>query len=105
MNEQLINSLNNELAIELPEKIAMAEIEATLAMHINQLIQHNFQQLVQLLYRVDVNEKRLKTLLQENPGEDAGKLIARLIIDRQLQKIKTRSSFRSARDIPDDEKW
>jgi hypothetical protein len=59
-----------------------------LADYINQLILTNFERLVQLLYRIDVSEAKLKYLLKENPAEDAGRIIALLIIERQIQKIK-----------------
>jgi hypothetical protein len=64
-----------------------------LADYINQLILVNFERLVQLLYRIDVSEAKLKYLLKENPGEDAGKIIAVLIIERQIQKIKFRKEM------------
>ena len=45
-------------------------------------------------------------LLKENPNEDAGKIIATLIIERQLQKIKYKSSSTAANeDDCDEEKW
>ena len=59
-----------------------------LADYLNQLILVNFERLVQLLYRIDVSEAKLKYLLKENPNEDAGRIIALLIIERQIQKIK-----------------
>jgi len=59
-----------------------------LADYLNQLILTNFERLVQLLYRIDVSEAKLKYLLKENPNEDAGRIIALLIIERQIQKIK-----------------
>ena len=68
--------LNDELIIQ------------QLADYINQLILVNFERLVQLLYRIDVSEAKLKYLLKENPSEDAGRIIALLIIERQVQKIK-----------------
>lgn len=58
-----------------------------LADYINRLILTNFEKMIQLLYRIDVSETRLKQLLKENPNEDAGKMIAALIIERQIQKI------------------
>lgn len=64
-----------------------------LADAINYMITHNFEKLVQLLYRIDVNEQKLKKMLQTY-NEEAGKIIARLIIERQLEKIKTRQQFR-----------
>ncbi|MGE5107823.1 MAG: hypothetical protein ACM3H8_09785 [Sphingobacteriales bacterium] len=104
-NKELIQSISNDLAIELPHKITHEELVEKLSAYINHLINHDFQQLVFILYRVDINEAKLKHLLQENPGENAGKIIAHLIIDRQLQKITSRREFKSVKDIPDDEKW
>lgn len=72
---------------------------------INDLINNDFQKLVSILYRMDVNEARLKQLLKENPGTDAGIIIARLMIERQEQKIRSRQSFKPDLNIDDDEKW
>lgn len=81
------------------------ELEIILTDAINQLIEKDFSKLVMILYRLDVNEAKLKKTLKENAGENAGKLIAGLIIERQLQKQKSRERNQSHRDIPDDEKW
>ncbi|MCA6488199.1 MAG: hypothetical protein IM534_10080, partial [Chitinophagaceae bacterium] len=42
-----------------------------LSNEINQLIVHDFTALVQILYRLDVSEAKLKMVLSENPKEDA----------------------------------
>ena len=75
-----------------------------LASEINQLILTNFERLVQLLYRIDVSETKLKTLLKENPDKDAGKLIALLMAERQLQKIKLKSTILE-NDGCEEERW
>jgi hypothetical protein len=72
---------------------------------VNDLITTDFDQLVQLLYRVDVNENKLKKLLHDNPQTDAAVLITDLLIERQLEKIKTKESLKNQEDIPDEEKW
>jgi hypothetical protein len=59
-----------------------------------------------VLYRVDVNERKLRTLLKENQNEHAGNIIAELIIERQLQKIKTRKEYsKTQEDNTSEEKW
>jgi hypothetical protein len=100
----LITDLNQSYALELREVAAMDELEALLAERVNMMIQRDFGALVQLLYRVDVSESKLRGLLQENAGEEAAKVIARLIIERQWQKIETRRRYR--RDVDgDEERW
>jgi Tfp pilus assembly protein PilF len=48
---------------------------------------------VQLLYRIDVSEAKLKKVLHENPNEDAAHLIADLIMERIAIAKKARASF------------
>jgi len=60
---------------------------------INDCIQHDFNKLVQLLYRIDVSEEKLKYILQLNPNEDAAKLIAAVIIERLAATKAARASF------------
>lgn len=103
--KELIQTVKNNLAIELPDDISLAELHVQLAKYINQLIQVNFEKLISILYRIDVSESKLKQLLQDHPGNDAGNIIATLIIERQMQKIKLRNQHRPDRDIPETEKW
>jgi hypothetical protein len=105
----LIEDLNRTYGWELnftPED-AQETVEAVLAEKVNALIEGNFDQLLQLLYRIDINEYRLRRLLVENEGEDAGKIIARLIVQRQWEKIESRRKYRQDTDAGADgeEKW
>ena len=103
--DDLIQSVNNELALDLPNNISLAQLKEQLAAHINHLINHDFEKLVYYLYRIDVNEKKMKALLQ-SPHENSGELIAQLIIDRQLEKQKTKEEFRKKENETDEEeKW
>ncbi|MBK6378796.1 MAG: hypothetical protein IPF72_03265 [Chitinophagaceae bacterium] len=105
-NGELIKLLNSELSIAIAEKISYSELHTQLSAYINQLIKNDFDKLIAYLYRIDVNEEKLKTLLQQNPGEDAGNIIATLIIERQEQKIKYRKQFsKKDTDFDGEEKW
>lgn len=102
----IIPFLNKELSLALPETLAMNELEQQLTDHINHLINTDFEKLVYYLYRIDVNEVKMKQLLAQQGGENAALLIARLIIDRQLQKIKSRAEHKpAANDTEDAERW
>src|SRR5688500_2374381 len=76
-----------------------------LAIFINEMIAYDFGQLLQLLYQLDVDEQKVKSTLSNHKNENAGKLIAELIIERQLAKIKSRQEFRRENDIDEEEKW
>ena len=77
-----------------------------LAVAINECILTDFDKLLQLLYRLDIDEMKLRSLLQDFPGQDAGFIIADLIIERQVQKIKSRQQFSQRdNDISEEDKW
>ena len=81
------------------EKLSTLELETL----INNLIKEDFSKLVQLLYRIDVSEAKLKNVLKEHPHEDAGKLIAQIVIERLAATKKARESFSTnAASIEDD---
>lgn len=106
MDNQVVKYFNEQFNLAVKPGTSTDELENLLAEKINLLILHDFTSLVQLLYRIDVNEKKLKNLIAGHPGTDAGKIIARLLIDRQLEKIRTREQFRSnEQDISEEDKW
>jgi hypothetical protein len=81
------------------------EITAALASRINELIQHDFHRLVSLLYRIDISEKKIRQLLEKNNESDAGRIIAGLFIERQLQKIESRKKYSQKPTDSEEEKW
>ncbi|KYP15391.1 hypothetical protein [Flavihumibacter sp. CACIAM 22H1] len=80
-------------------------LRLALADWVNGLIQQDMQELIRVLYRIDISEPKLKYLLKEKVGEDASLIIADLIIERQLQKIKTRQQFKQAPPENEADRW
>ncbi len=104
-NTNLIIALQHTMNLDLKESISLEELKAKLIEAINELIQFNFSQLATILYRIDISEEKLKSLLKENQQVDAAKIIASLVIERQLQKIKSRQAYRNTGFIPKEESW
>ena len=88
----LIQDLNQAYGLELSGKPTEEALQVILAEKVNTMINHDFGTLVQLLYRIDVNETKLRRLLEGDVRQDAGMIIAALIIERQWQKIESRKS-------------
>lgn len=104
--QALIRDLNRCQGWELTEGLTLSQLEGWLAERLNEWIRWDFNALVSFLYRVDISESGLSRLLKENPGEDAGLIIAKMVIDRLGQKIESRRRYR--RDDPDaggEERW
>ena len=103
--EQLIRELAK--SYELPIKEGNSELNRLwLAERINELLNHDFSRLISILYRVDVSEARLRNMLKQHPATDAGLIIADLLVQRQVEKEKSRQQFRAENQTPDEnEKW
>jgi hypothetical protein len=87
------------------EVLKKEDLRQQLRTYINHLILHDFDRLVQILYQVDVEEKKLKELLGAEPQKDAATLITDLIIQRQQQKQEARKTHSSRNVSDDEEKW
>ena len=95
--------------LQLNEQTGFLEkqkLREQLVFFVNHLLLNDFNRLVQFLYRIDINEEKLKALLRDNPQTDAAELIADLVIERQTEKNVSKSTFKTDNDsISEDEIW
>jgi hypothetical protein len=90
----------------LPDMRSEEELLAWLTDYCNDLLKRDFPALVQLLYRVDVSEQRLKYMLKMSGGADAGNTMANLMLERVVQIVQSRKKYRMPEeDIPEEERW
>ncbi len=55
------------------------------------MMDRDFQKLLNILYRIDINEERVKQAFAgENPADE----LADLIIEREIMKVQTRRKFK-----------
>lgn len=99
---QLTSVLKNEWDIELPGIISEEVILAKLAERVVRLMEHGAETFFQLMYRLDIPEHRLWQVLH---GGASPQEIARLIYDRQLQKIQSRLQNRGEQSQDPDLNW
>ena len=71
------------------------ELREKLASYLNNLVINDYNKLISILYRIDIVQEKAMTAIAENAEkETAGETLARLIIDRQLEKVITRRKYR-----------
>ena len=61
---------------------------------IDHLLQTNFEKLCNAMYRLDVSEKKFHEVLSGPDPAEIGSKLADLVIERELQKVKTRELYR-----------
>ena len=88
-----------------PQGSPTLDLRTQLEAYINELIQVDFPKLVDLLYRIDISEKKLKELFASQQNKDSASIITDLIIERQLQKWIGRQNQSPATDISEEDRW
>jgi hypothetical protein len=108
-NEEQIQEYVCQFLDKRPETgLTETNFRKWLSAEINNLIVHDFDALLLLLYRIDVHEEKVRRMLSEHSHENASDIIADLIIDRQHQKIISRKIFASQQkpaDVDESELW
>lgn len=104
--QQFLHEIARE-DLPLPlDKVVEETWKQQLTDHIQHLINHDFQKLISLLYRVDIEEAELRKRLALHPEIPAAELITDQIISRIGEKIKAREQFTSdPGDIPAEDRW
>ena len=72
------------------------DLKTALEMQIAHMLVHETERLWQVLYRLDVSEKKLKELLHRNPESKWPQGITELILEREKERQKWREVYKSA---------
>ncbi len=80
-----------------PEE-AYKELMEQLTPAIEYMLSSNGTKLMQVLYRIDIAEEKLKTAIDRFTDLSFAQVIARLIIEREMQKVLTRRIYKSQQE-------
>lgn len=73
-----------------------ADLLEQLSTYLNELINRDFNAVVQILYRMDVSEMKVREKLANSVSvETAGLILAHLLIQRELEKMKWRERYKN----------
>lgn len=76
------------------EMLGREELEEMLQVFIVDLLEHNFEKLCNMAYRHDIPEALFNEALQEKDINRQAARVAALVIERELQKVESRRSYR-----------
>lgn len=93
-----ISSVFNRFGLNLPlspnDVENLSQLKIYLTEKLKDLLDNNFNLLVNTLYRIDVNEQKLNELFGSKNRGSIPSVLADLIIERQLQKIHFRKKHK-----------
>lgn len=65
---------------------------------IRHMLDHEFEKLCNTMYRLDVSETKFNSVLTGEARGDIPGRLADLVIDREIQKVKTRQLYRNRKE-------
>jgi hypothetical protein len=78
---------------EIKEEFSEEKALAVLAKSISQMIDRNFERLLQVCYRIDLAENKLKQILHESEPDCVAADLAKALWERQKQKVEIRRRY------------
>ncbi|WP_162419473.1 hypothetical protein [Cyclobacterium roseum] len=78
----------------IPEVRDRESLAAAIAPAIGRLLNGHLEKLLQLCYRLDLDEQKLRSILSESPPEKMTQHLSLAIVDRQLIKVHFRNKYR-----------
>lgn len=100
--------MNNELVLLSAESLqkyfdtdikasGYDELKEWLTQQIISLLLNDMEKLLNILYRIDVNEKKVKEVFAQHNPKLIAPLLAELLLERELQKAATRIQYRDGK--------
>ncbi|MDI9320992.1 MAG: hypothetical protein QM530_11070 [Phycisphaerales bacterium] len=98
----LVKALPEDLRLSEESYISEEDFLNALMPKVAYMLQYNSAVFFQLLYKLDVLEPKLKIAMQQ---EDVPMAIAKLILERQIEKIVSRRLFPAQKSGDEELKW
>ncbi|RBQ09154.1 hypothetical protein [Pedobacter miscanthi] len=83
---------------DIPDQLSESQLRAAMVDAFAYLIDNDFPKLVQILYKADVDQYKLKELLETVEGLSSAEVIADAYIARQKAKIETWAKYSPKKD-------
>jgi len=97
ISKEIIESSGQSLQKYFDEDIKASSYEQLkqwLTNEIIKLLMNDMEKLLNILYRIDVNEKKVKEVFAQNNPTLIAPLLAEMLIEREMGKAETRLKYR-----------
>ncbi len=88
---------DNSSLIPAVDLVSLEEFRKYLIVKLKFLLDEKFDALVNILYRIDINEEKLSQLFSGKNRDSIPSDLADLVIERQLQKIRLRKLYKEGK--------
>ena len=88
---------DEESLVSTDETIDLNTLHVKLSLLVAYLLENDMHRLLNAIYRLDVSEAKFHEAMQSDSKEEAASRVADLIIEREMQKVKTRLHYKKHR--------
>ena len=101
LNKDAASLINAEMGVEglVSESENEEEMIQMIAQRVNEMMETEIDLLFSYLYRLDVSESKVNAILVKQDGQHAILSIARLIWERQKERLKTKAAYKQDKTI------
>ena len=92
-----MNKIGMEKLPSISEIYSVDELKKVLIERITYMLDHEYDKLVNALYRIDLDESKLHELFSGKNREYIPSALADMIFERQIQKIDLRKKYREGK--------
>ncbi|MDN3588736.1 hypothetical protein QWY86_18790 [Pedobacter aquatilis] len=89
--KSLVRIISNDF--DIPNEINENQLRDNLIDAFAYLVDNDFPKLIQILYKADVDQYKLKELLETTEGKSSAEVIVDAYISRQMKKIETWAKY------------
>jgi hypothetical protein len=82
-------------ALDMEVSQLRQEIHKAVMLRVLEMLRFDFEQLVEVLYRIDVSEEKAKNAFLHTSEIEIAQELANLIIEREYQKAEMRAKFKN----------
>ncbi len=100
IQSRLIEKLGKDFSLKeesLPSDPGLSSIKEHLIARIKILMASDYDRFINSLYRIDVDERKVGNILYSKDIENIPAKLAELIIERQIQRIKTQMLYKEGK--------
>jgi hypothetical protein len=94
-NKELTEAISSRFELTKTDSPTIDDLKRLLMERILDLLERNVERLLSILYRVDLNQKKLDEIFLNGTKEEIAEKISEAVIERQIQKIETRKYYKS----------
>jgi hypothetical protein len=95
---EVFDIVTRNFEIEGDREADLEALKFLLAAKIRDMLERNVERLVSIMYRIDLDPKVVDNIFDNASKDEIAIRLAEAVIERQLQKAKTREIYRNSRN-------